>query len=70
MNPGLRVLFCGTPQFAVPSLESIVTSRHRVAAVVTVPDRPQGRGQKPAFSAVKSRALTWGFDRPTGGRMR
>jgi len=61
MSPGLRIVFCGTPQFAVPSLESIVTSRHRVTAVVTVPDRPQGRGQKAAPSAVKTRALELGL---------
>ena len=61
MSPGLRILFCGTPQFAVPSLEHIVTSRHSVSAVVTVPDRPQGRGQKAAPSAVKTRALELGL---------
>ncbi|HEX6463130.1 MAG TPA: methionyl-tRNA formyltransferase, partial [Vicinamibacterales bacterium] len=39
-------VFFGTPQFAVPSLEALIRSRHRVAAVVSQPDRPKGRGQQ------------------------
>lgn len=57
----LRVLFCGTPEFAVPTLDTLVASRHRVVGVLTVPDRPQGRGLKPAPSAVKERALKLGL---------
>jgi len=40
------VVFFGTPQFAVPSLEALIQSTHRVAAVVSQPDRPRGRGQQ------------------------
>ena len=47
----------GTSAFAVPSLERLLTSRHRVLAVVTQPDRPQGRGQQLAHSPVKQVAL-------------
>lgn len=39
------IVFFGTPEFAVPSLEALIGSRHRVAAVVSQPDRPKGRGQ-------------------------
>jgi methionyl-tRNA formyltransferase len=53
----LRVLFFGTPAFAVPTLEALIASRHEVQAVVTQPDRPRGRGQKKGEPAVKSRAL-------------
>jgi len=39
------IVFFGTPEFAVPTLEALIASRHRVAAVVSQPDRPKGRGQ-------------------------
>lgn len=42
----LRIVFFGTPAFAVPSLESLIASRHAVVAVVSQPDRPKGRGQQ------------------------
>ena len=42
----LRIAFFGTPAFAVPTLEALVASRHRVVAVVSQPDRPKGRGHK------------------------
>jgi methionyl-tRNA formyltransferase len=51
------VVFFGTPAFAVPSLAALVASRHHVAAVVTQPDRPRGRGQKVSVSPVKALAL-------------
>jgi methionyl-tRNA formyltransferase len=41
----MLIVFLGTPEFAVPSLEALIASRHRVAAVVSQPDRPKGRGQ-------------------------
>jgi methionyl-tRNA formyltransferase len=41
----MLIVFFGTPEFAVPSLEALIKSRHRVAAVVSQPDRPKGRGQ-------------------------
>lgn len=53
----MRIVFFGTPEFAVASLEAIQHSRHEVVAVVTVADRPAGRGQKVGFSAVKQYAL-------------
>jgi len=57
----LAVVFAGTPQFAIPSLEAIVASRHRVAAVFTQPDRPSGRGRHVSPSPVKERALALGL---------
>jgi methionyl-tRNA formyltransferase len=49
----LRVVFFGTPEFAIPSLTALLGSRHIVTGVVTQPDRPKGRGQRPQFSPVK-----------------
>ena len=49
----LRVVFMGTPEFAVEILDSIVKSRHEVVGVVTVADKPAGRGQQIRESAVK-----------------
>jgi methionyl-tRNA formyltransferase len=57
----LRVVFFGTPAFAVPTLEALLRSSHRVAAVVTQPDRPSGRGQKTTDSPVKARAIAAGL---------
>ena len=56
-SQSLRVVFFGTPQFAVPTLHALITSRHRVCGVVTQPDRPRGRGQKVTDSPVKAAAL-------------
>ena len=53
----MRIVFFGTPEFAVESLDAIMQGSHEVAAVVTVPDRPAGRGQKVIFSDVKEYAL-------------
>lgn len=53
----MRLVFLGTPAFAVPTLEAMVRSGHEVASVLTQPDRPRGRGQKPAPSPVKEAAL-------------
>ncbi len=47
----------GTPDFAVPSLEILLTTHHNITAVVTVPDKPQGRGLKISESAVKKFAV-------------
>ena len=58
---GLAVVFAGTPEFALPSLEAIAASRHRIAAVLTQPDRPSGRGRALAASPVKERALALGL---------
>lgn len=48
----------GTPEFAVPSLEILVANKFNVVAVITAPDKPQGRGQKLTASPVKESALT------------
>src|SRR5213080_1745769 len=53
----LRTVFLGTPEAAVPTLEALLDSDHRVVAVVTAPDRPRGRGMELAASPVKQRAL-------------
>ena len=53
----MRIVYFGTPDFAVESLDAICQSRHEVVAVVTVPDRQAGRGQKVVFSPVKQYAL-------------
>jgi methionyl-tRNA formyltransferase len=55
------VVFLGTPQFAVPSLEHLIASRHRVVGVVTQPDRPRGRGQKVTDAPVKMTAVQHGL---------
>lgn len=56
MDP-LKIIFMGTPEFAVPSLEILVEQKLNVVAVITAPDKPQGRGQKIVFSPVKACAL-------------
>lgn len=53
----LRIIFMGTPEFAVPSLEILVKNGFNVVAVITAPDKPQGRGQKITYSPVKESAL-------------
>jgi methionyl-tRNA formyltransferase len=53
----MRIIFMGTAPFACPTLRMLLTSPHQVVAVVTQPDRPRGRGQQAAASAVKMLAL-------------
>ncbi|MGB3850110.1 MAG: methionyl-tRNA formyltransferase [Tunicatimonas sp.] len=55
-NP-LRVIFMGTPEFAVASLQALVEQNISVVAVITAPDKPQGRGRKLGHSPVKEYAL-------------
>jgi methionyl-tRNA formyltransferase len=57
----MRLVFLGTPEFAVPTLEACVAAGHEVAHVLTQPDRPKGRGQQPAASPVKQAALRLGL---------
>jgi methionyl-tRNA formyltransferase len=57
----LRIVFMGSPQMAVPSLEQLTKNNFNVVAVYTQPDRPAGRGQGLAASAVKETALKWGL---------
>jgi methionyl-tRNA formyltransferase len=58
---GLRILFFGTPDFAVPTLDALLQSRHTVVGVVTQPDRPRGRGHKTTDAPVKARARAAGL---------
>lgn len=53
----MRIVFMGTPDFAVPTLETLLQSEHEVVGVVTQPDRPKGRSGKLAFSPVKEAAV-------------
>ena len=58
---GLRIVFFGTPEFAVPTLDALLRSRHDIVGVVTQPDRPRGRGQKTTAGPMKARALAAGL---------
>jgi len=57
----LKLGFAGTPPFAVPALDALARSAHRIVAVFTQPDRPAGRGQVTHLGAVKQRALELGI---------
>ena len=57
----LKVIFAGTPDFAVPALQALIDSRHTVCSVLTQPDRPAGRGMKLKASPVKQLALQHGI---------
>ena len=61
LNYTMKLVFCGTPRFAVPTLEKLASSGFEVRLVVTQPDRPRGRGLETAPSPVKSRALELGL---------
>ena len=61
MSQRLRLVFAGTPVFAVPALEALAAAGHDICAVYTQPDRPAGRGRKLAESPVKARALALGL---------
>jgi methionyl-tRNA formyltransferase len=61
MLSSLNLVFCGTPAFAVPTLEKLVEAGFAVPVVVTQPDRPKGRGMELALSPVKQRALQLGL---------
>lgn len=58
----MRLVFAGTPQAAVPSLTALLDSKHTVAAVVTRPDAPAGRGQKVVASPIARRAAEAGIE--------
>lgn len=58
----MNIIFMGTPEFAVPSLRILLNSHHKIQAVVTVPDKPKGRGQQLAQSDVKKFALEQGLN--------
>ena len=57
----MRILFMGTPEFAVASLKRLVEDGHEICGVFTQPDRPKNRGHKLAFSPVKEYALSQGL---------
>lgn len=57
----LRIIFMGTPDFAVPSLKNLVEAGYEIAAVITAPDKPAGRGMQLNESAVKKYALSKGL---------
>jgi methionyl-tRNA formyltransferase len=57
----VRIAFFGTPSFAVPTLEALLSSAHEVVLVVTQPDRPRGRGQRVSAGPVKTLALDRGI---------
>ncbi len=57
----MNLLFCGTPQFAVPTLRKLIDAGHTVSLIVTQPDKPRGRGLDFAFSPVKQKALDLGL---------
>jgi len=57
----MNLVFCGTPQFAVPVLEKLIEAGYTIPLVLTQPDRPRGRGMEVAFSPVKECALKHGL---------
>ena len=57
----LKLVFCGTPQFAVPTLEALLAAGHEIALVVSQPDRPVGRSQQLTAPPVKQTALAAGL---------
>lgn len=58
----MKILFMGTPDFAVPCLEELYKSNHEVCAVVTQPDKPKGRGKKVLPPPIKTKALEFGLE--------
>jgi len=61
MSEPHRIVFAGTPAFAVPSLEALIESVHELAGVVSQPDRPAGRGRRLAAPPVKEAAVAAGL---------
>ena len=60
-DKGMKVVFCGTPEFAVPTLEAMIAAGHEVALVVTQPDRAAGRGMEMQAPPVKRVAVGRGI---------
>ena len=60
MEP-LRIVFMGTPEFAVPSLEILIRNKKNIVGVITAEDKPQGRGQRAGISSVKEAAIKHGL---------
>jgi len=61
-NSPLRIIFAGTPEFALPPLQALIDGGYEISAVLTQPDRPAGRGKKLRASPVKQLALEHGLD--------
>lgn len=61
MSESLRIVFMGTPDFAVATLRALVENNHNIVGVITAPDKPAGRGRKIRTSAVKQYALEQGL---------
>ncbi len=61
MPDSMKLVFCGTPQFAVPTLQALADNQFNLSLVVTQPDRPQGRGLQLTASPVKQRAIALGL---------
>lgn len=57
----MRLVFCGTPRFAVPTLDALVTAGYPIQLVITQPDKPSGRGLQPAAPPIKERARALGL---------
>lgn len=53
----MNIIFMGTPDFSIPSLKTLMASKHNVIAVVTAPDKQRGRGRKVSFTSVKEFAI-------------
>ena len=55
----MRIVFMGTPDFAVPTLTALIEGGHEVVAVVTQPDKPKGRGKAVLMTPVKEKAIEY-----------
>jgi methionyl-tRNA formyltransferase len=60
-SPATRIVFMGTPEFAVPSLDLLIRNGYPIPAVVTAPDKPRGRGQELSATPIKERAAEAGI---------
>jgi len=67
---GPRIVFMGTPEFAVASLDAILRAGYTVVAVITAPDKPAGRGMQLTGSAVKKIRPRKGIDDPPAGKIK
>ena len=61
MNKSLKIVFMGTPEFAVPMLDTLFHSQHQIVGVITAPDKPAGRGMQLSESDVKKYAVSKGL---------
>jgi methionyl-tRNA formyltransferase len=66
----MRIIFMGSPEFAIPSLEKLAQGKHQIVGVVTVPDKPKGRGRKLSESPVKRFAGEHGLSVLTPGNLK